>query len=121
MGASSSEFRTPCAAMSARRPSQSQRLLGSGTPHMSCCSCPRLTGDPAYVSYGPAPRDALHITSRIWQLSEYSKLLTRSALDMSPTFNMQESMLLHRIKRRSACTVCARLEAPRLCATACWG
>ena len=55
MGASSSELRTPCAAMSLRRRSHSQRLLGAGAPHMSCCSCPRLTGDPAYVSYGPAP------------------------------------------------------------------
>ena len=54
MGASSSELRTPCAAMSLRRRSHSQRLLGAGAPHMSCCSCPRLTGEPAYVSYGPA-------------------------------------------------------------------
>jgi len=54
MGASSSELRTPCAPMSARRRSQSQRLLGAGAPHMSCCSTPLLTGEPTYVSYGPA-------------------------------------------------------------------
>ena len=50
MGATSSELRTPWAAMSRRRPSQSHRVLGAFTPHMSCCSCPLLTGLPSYVS-----------------------------------------------------------------------
>ncbi len=54
MGARSRELRTPWRAMSARRPSQSQRWEGSFTPHMSCCKMPRDTGQPAYVSYGPA-------------------------------------------------------------------
>jgi hypothetical protein len=37
MGASSRLLRTPWAAMLARRPAQSQRALGAGTPQRSCC------------------------------------------------------------------------------------
>ena len=55
IGATSSEFRTPWVAMSARSPSQSHRVLGAFTPHMSCCSTPLLTGLPWYVSYVPVP------------------------------------------------------------------
>ena len=46
MGASSRLLRTPWRAMSLRRPSQSQRVLGGSTFHMSCCRMPLDTGDP---------------------------------------------------------------------------
>ena len=54
MGATSREFLMPCWAILALRVSQSQRLLGAFTSHMSCWRMPLLTGLPSYVSYGPA-------------------------------------------------------------------
>ena len=47
IGATSSELRSPCAAMSRRSAGQSQRSLGV-TPHMSGCSTPLLEGEPSY-------------------------------------------------------------------------
>ncbi len=53
IGATSSELRTPCAAMSARSAAQSQRSDGV-TPHMSGWRTPLETGEPAYDEYGPS-------------------------------------------------------------------
>ena len=64
MGATNSEFRTPCCFMFARRLSQSQRDEGAFTPHMSCCKTPLLMGLPSYVSYGPESQDVLDKSSR---------------------------------------------------------
>ena len=49
IGATSSEFRTPCSATSARSSAQFQRSVGV-TPHMSGWNTPLLTGEPAYLT-----------------------------------------------------------------------
>ena len=46
------KFKSYCAIFSLRA-AQSHRSVGV-TPHISYCSCPLLTGEPSYVSYGPS-------------------------------------------------------------------
>src|ERR1700743_3716393 len=75
IGATRSELRRPCLAMSAVREAQSHRSVGVMF-HMSYCRMPSEAGDPLYEEYGPsfwaswqdAVRDAGEMVSKILML-----------------------------------------------------